>query len=61
MTNIKQGSDPFDGLTKEERMQLLNDAMDNWLEKKWLIFSKWSLRGILAFAFGYLVTHVVWR
>lgn len=59
--NRRKTSSPLDQLSKEEKNQIIGDAIDAWLEKKWATFGKWTASGIAASAFGaimyYIATH----
>jgi hypothetical protein len=49
---------PILDLTTEEKNKIIGDAIDAWLEKKWAAFGKWTLRGVLASAFGMLIYFI---
>lgn len=44
----KHAQDIFACMTKEERNEAIGTAIDAWLDSKWMQFSKWTMRGILA-------------
>jgi hypothetical protein len=41
---------PSDVLTKDEAKEALKEAVNEWLEKQWAIFGKWSAAGVLSLA-----------
>lgn len=57
--------DVFASLSVEERNEIIANGIDAWLDKKWLIFSKWGVRGLLALLFANLVhfifQNIHWR
>lgn len=56
MVENRRRSPPIlEGFTEEEKNELIGNAIDSWLEKKWATFGKWTARGLSAAAFSYLV------
>ena len=39
--------DIFACLTREERNEAIGAGIDAWLDKKWMSFSKWTIRGLV--------------
>ena len=48
----------------EERKKIFKEAIDEWLEKKYADFGKWSVHGIMAAALGalgyFIAVHSGW-
>lgn len=56
MVENRRKSPPIlEGFTEEEKNELIGNAIDSWLDKKWAKFGKWTARGVGAAAFSYLV------
>lgn len=45
---------------REDLKELFKEAHDEWMEKKWAEFGKWTFRGIAAAAFTGLVSLYLW-
>jgi hypothetical protein len=41
-------------LDRDEKKQIVKDALKEWLEEKYGVFTKWALRTIAATVFGIL-------
>ena len=51
-----------EGLTKAEAKAAMKEAMNEWLDKQWASFGKWTAGGLLslaiaALAYAYFSTH----
>jgi hypothetical protein len=51
-------------LTKEEAKQAMKDALNEWLDKQFAIFGRWTVSGLVssaiaALAYAYSKTHGV--
>jgi hypothetical protein len=39
----------------EEKKRIVKEALQEWLDKQFAAFGRWTLRGLIATGFGYLV------
>lgn len=45
---------------REEDKQLIKDAVDEWLDKKFAAFGKWSARALAALLLAAFVYFILW-
>lgn len=45
-------------LEKQEHREIMKEAIQEWMDSKWLKFAKWSVTGIAASLFGWLMMYL---
>ena len=52
--HLPERRDPMSDIDKVEQAEIVERAIEQWMDKKFSAFGKWTLTGVSAAAFGWL-------